>query len=173
MKKRNDLAHLIRHFCTKCALNVITLEKEIAIFMNPSDKELFMEYAWRFVGTFYIWGGDDPSGFDCSGYAIEALKSIGLLPREGDWTADQLWNMFAEKQVLKPSEGCLVFWGNNAGDAIHVEICVNDKFSIGASGGGSQTTSVAKAIEHNAFIKMRPMVSRPMILGYVDPFKEV
>jgi len=30
--------------------------------------------------TFYLWGGDDPlAGFDCSGFVIEILKSVGIL----------------------------------------------------------------------------------------------
>jgi len=135
-------------------------------------RELFMEYAWRFIGTFYVWGGDDPSGFDCSGYAIEVCKSVGALPRHGDWTAEGLWNHFSDKKVVKPYEGCLVFWANDAGKPVHVEICVNENLSIGASGGGSNTTTIAKAIEHNAFIKMRPMESRSRILGFVDPLMD-
>jgi len=131
-----------------------------------------MEYAWRFVNTFYLWGGDDPSGFDCSGFVIECLKSVGKLPRFGDWTAEGLWYHYKGKRVRDPHEGCLVFWANTDGKPIHIEICVNETLALGASGGGSATTTVEKAIEHNAFIKMRPMESRIGILGYVDPFKE-
>ena len=36
--------------------------------------------AWKYIGKFYKWGGDDPSGFDCSGFVIEILKSVGILP---------------------------------------------------------------------------------------------
>ena len=46
--------------------------------------------AWHYLGTPYIWGGDDFSGFDCSGFVIEILKSVGILPRDGDWTAAML-----------------------------------------------------------------------------------
>ena len=46
-------------------------------------------------------------GFDCSGYCIEILKSVGLLPRKGDWTAAGLFEKFGK--VVEPSTGCLVF----------------------------------------------------------------
>jgi len=45
-------------------------------------------YVSHFVGTFYTWGGDDPSSFDCSGLVVEALKSVGLISRHDDRTAD-------------------------------------------------------------------------------------
>src|SRR5262245_24009514 len=45
----------------------------------------------------YAWGGDDSiTGFDCSGLVIEGLRSVGLLARDGDWTAaDLLANVYA------------------------------------------------------------------------------
>lgn len=172
-RKRDAVAHLMRHHSAFCALHLINLEKELREYMEPSDRELFMDYAWRFIGTFYIWGGDDPSGFDCSGFAIECLKAVGQLPRSGDWTAQMLWERFVNQRVSNPKKGCLVFWANSQGKAIHIEICVNQQLSLGASGGGSTTVTVQDAIDQNAFIKMRPMASRAGILGYVDPFMEV
>jgi hypothetical protein len=47
----------------------------------------------------------------------------------------------------------------------HIEIAVNSRFSIGASGGGSKTD--------DAYIKMRPFRNRDSRkLFFVDPFKE-
>jgi len=136
-----------------------------------TDRELALDYAWRFIGTFYSWGGDDPSGFDCSGFVIEVLKSVGKLPRKGDWTAAGLYEHFKSVAVGEPREGCLVFW--HAGDKIiHVEMCVDSERSLGASGGGSKTLTREDAIRDNAFIKMRPFASRTNIYGFVDPFKE-
>lgn len=137
-----------------------------------TDRELALDYAWRFVGTFYSWGGDDPSGFDCSGFMVEVLKAVGKLPRSGDWTAAGLYERFESLSVSEPGEGCLVFW--HSGDKIvHVEMCVDSERSLGASGGGSKTRTKEDAIAHNAFIKMRPIKSRANIYGFVDPFKEV
>ncbi len=172
MRRRNELAHIVRHYCLQEILHVGMLEKELREYMSPSIRELFMDYAFKFVGKFYIWGGSDPSGFDCSGFCIEALKSVGALPRHGDWTAEGLWYHFKNKQVQDPHEGCLVFWADSAGKPIHIEICVNEQLALGASGGGSKTTTLEKAIEHDAFIKMRPMHTRAGIKGYVDPFSE-
>jgi cell wall-associated NlpC family hydrolase len=124
------------------------------------QRQRAIKVAWSYYGLWYKWGGDDPSGFDCSGLAIECLKSVGALPRKGDWTAQSLFNMFP----LIPREqiygGDLVFWSNAAGRVIHVEIVLDYWTSIGASGGGSGTKTEADAIAHNAFIKSRPIFSR-------------
>jgi len=136
-------------------------------------KDIMLEVAWSFIGRPYRWGGDDPiKGFDCSGLVIECLKSVGILPRKGDWTAQGLWGMFKDKQTDKPCPGCLVFWENKNGKVIHVELCLTDTLSIGASGGSSRTRSLDDAVNQNAFIKIRPFGSRKGLKGFVNPFKD-
>lgn len=132
------------------------------------------KYAWHFIGTPYHWGGDDPmEGFDCSGFVIEILRSVGMLSRHGDWTADDLWRRYQPARTAIPTEGCLVFWWNDQQTrVIHVEYCLNDRYSLGASGGGSSTTTVEDAVRRNAYIKMRPFMYRPGIAGFTDPFNE-
>lgn len=172
MKRRNELAHIIRHHCTSCALRVGQLERELREYFMASDREIMMEVAWRYLGTWYKWGGDDPEGFDCSGLVCECLQSVGLIGSHEDYTAQGLWNKFKAKcQVAIPEEGCLVFWEDHMGHVIHIEICINDRLAIGAKGGGSHVKSAGDAAKHNAYIKVRPMQARTGIKGYVDPFK--
>src|SRR5512139_2657361 len=104
-----------------------------------AERQLMMRVAWHYLGTPYIWAGDDPSGFDCSGFAVECLQSVGILPRRGDWSAAALFEMFkAQPAGMDPQSGDLIFWRNVVGGPIiHVEIMVDSKRSIGASGGGS------------------------------------
>lgn len=141
--------------------------------MKIADKRrLVVEVAKHYLGTFYRWGGDDPDGFDCSGFVIECLRSAGVLPRKGDWTAEMLALDFGWQRLEQTvDQGDLVFWHNRAGRIIHVEICLNDYLAIGASGGGSKTTTIEKAMQHNAFIKIRPIRSRPSIWGFVNPYQ--
>ena len=135
-------------------------------------KDVATRIAWSYLGTPYRWGGDDPSGFDCSGFCIEILKSVDKLPRDGDWTAAGLWKVFVGNRVTVPAEGCLVFWRNTTEEIIHVEYCLDDELSIGASGGGSRTKTEQDAYDQNAYVKIRPFKSRHGLAGFVDPFKE-
>lgn len=129
--------------------------------------------AMEWLGKPYVWGGDDPvDGFDCSGFVIELYKSAGLLPRKGDWTANGLFRYFDGCEVDQAEAGALVFWQNSTGKITHVEYCINETLSIGASGGGSKTKTTADAIKQNAYIKVRPIYERPRkIAGFVQGFK--
>lgn len=131
--------------------------------------EVALRVAYSHLGEAYRWRGDDSiDGFDCSGLAIEILKSSGRLPREGDWSAAQLKDKFPE--IQGPKQGALVFWKNAAGAIIHVEFCLDETFALGASGGDSSVVDGAAAAKKNAFVKIRPIASRAGIAGYVDPF---
>jgi hypothetical protein len=137
-------------------------------------------YAWSFIGIPYRWGGDDPSGFDCSGLAVEVLQGVGLFDRKADDNANGLFHRFPS--VEKPHRGCLAFWGRRDDSrlrATHVEIVVKTRdaqtWTVGASGGGSKTKTEADAWRQNAFVKLRPVHgpgARADFLGYCDPFKE-
>ena len=132
-------------------------------------RELAVKIAFSYIGTPYLW--DDLYDFDCSGFVSEILKSIGSLGRKGDWTAHQLADLWQRTRSDDP--GNLVFWRNGGGRVIHVEMCIGDGLAIGASGGGSKTTTLAAAIRQNAFIKIRPIHSRPKVWGFTDPFGEL
>jgi cell wall-associated NlpC family hydrolase len=130
------------------------------------------EYVWSFLGLPYRWGGDDPiQGFDCSGLVIEVLQSVGILPHGFDTTAEGLYQRFKVNTVAKGYAGCIVLWFNASGLATHVEFMADDYHTVGASGGGSATTSTQAAIEQNAFVKMRPLDYRGSNYKIVDPFK--
>lgn len=127
-------------------------------------------YLCRWVGTYYTWGGSDPSGFDCSGLMIETLQAVGILPMPFDHTANGLYLMLKNKTPPpKAYAGCLVFWFKE-GRAIHVEMMIDDYHTIGASGGGSKTLTRADAIRHDAFVKMRPVGYRGDNYKICDPF---
>lgn len=174
MNRRGELGHLIRNYCLVCQGRVRELLGEFNKIMEQSERDIFLDYAWRFVKVPYLWGGDDAlAGFDCSGYVIECLKGVGLLPYAGDWTAHALWVLFQEKKLDRPDPGCLVFWKGHHRMA-HVEIVVHPGLSLGASGGGSRTDTLQDAIDQDAYIKMRPYQDRDArTLYFVDPFKEV
>jgi peptidoglycan DL-endopeptidase LytE len=136
-----------------------------------SAKKWFITTALSYLGTPYIWSGDDPSGFDCSGFVLECLKSIGLIDEHVDHTADSLLNRYQSKAVDEPNEGALLFFLNDAGLATHVVICLDEYFQIGANGGTSKTTDLSAAWRDNAFIKIRPIHIKPNRCKIINLFK--
>ena len=126
-------------------------------------------YLQKWIGHFYLWGGDDPSGFDCSGLILEVLKSVGLTRPNLDMTASNLYWLFNKPQKSKPGSGKLVFWFREA-KVIHVEMMIDNSHVVGASGGGSATKTIADAVKHNAFVKMRPLNYRGTNFKICDPF---
>jgi cell wall-associated NlpC family hydrolase len=76
---------------------------------NPRPKvtgDQIVEYAKKFIGTLYRYGGTSPSGFDCSGFTQYVYKHFGI--SLGRTTRDQIHNGTAvSKSDLEP--GDLVF----------------------------------------------------------------
>lgn len=138
-----------------------------------NKRELALDIAKRFLNLPYKWGGDDSiGGFDCSGLVIEILKGVGIVDEKFDTTAHGLSEKFAETDIMQA--GTLVYWDwNKDGRIDHVEMIAfvedsGEMYTIGASGGGSSTTSPQSAEQANAFVKIRPLRA-----GYVltnDPF---
>jgi len=131
--------------------------------------------AFSLLNKPYIWGGDNPvEGLDCSGLVIEILKSMGVLPAQGDWTAQGLYERFKDKEVNEQHvrEGCLVFWEGMDGTANHVEYVLTSELSICARGGGSTIRSLKDALKYGAYSKIRPWKDRKgrSIKALVDPF---
>ena len=87
-------------------------------------------YALAQLGTPYLWGGDGPGGFDCSGLVQAAYAAAGIqLPR----TAQEQFDagpLVPDGQQLEP--GDLVFFGTGASDVTHVGIMVSQTEMVDA-----------------------------------------
>lgn len=135
-----------------------------------SGKRWFLRTALAYLGTPYIWGGDDPSGFDCSGLVVECLKSVGLLKESEDLTADGLYRRFEKGRIELPRQGALLFYLGGSGKATHVVICLDGFFQIGASGGGATNIDFSIAWHTNAYVKIRPIRFNPTKMAVLYPF---
>ena len=91
--------------------------------MYAKDREKIIEYAKKQLGVPYVWSGNDPKGFDCSGFTGYVMKEFGKeLARRAVEQFDGARKV-KEKNVQK---GDLVFFDNGSGIS-HVGIIVSDK----------------------------------------------
>ncbi len=112
------------------------------------------EYALKFVGTPYVWGGAGPAGFDCSGYTQYVFRQFGVpIPR----TADE---QFAYGQVVEgdPIPGDLVFFQTYDWGASHVGIYLGNGYFVNSIGSGVHVSSFASGYFTSRYLGARRFV---------------
>ena len=122
------------------------------------------EYAQKFIGKSYVWGGDGSGkcggGFDCSGLVLECLWAFGKLPK-GDLTAQKLHDkLLLEKgwrQGLSIKEGDVLFFGKDLQHITHTALAIGDGLMVEAGGGGSKCKTPATS---TGMVRVRPIASR-------------
>jgi len=86
--------------------------------------QLVVIIARQYLGVRYVYGGNTPSGFDCSGYTRWVFAKVGVqLPRTA---ASQAW---MGRRDADPHIGDLVFWNQ---PATHVGIYIGNGMFIAA-----------------------------------------
>ncbi|WP_274432709.1 C40 family peptidase [Alicyclobacillus sp. ALC3] len=82
---------------------------------SPTGQEVVV-YAQRFLGTPYVWGGESPTGFDCSGLVQTVYRHFGVcLPRTA--AQQHAATMPVSVQTLQP--GDLVFFDTTGATYSH------------------------------------------------------
>jgi len=137
--------------------------------MNQAD--VMVEYLMKFMGTPYIWMGNNPlHGFDCSGLVCEGLRSIGLIRRAEDLNSQMLHNKWpVAKRTVPPQRGDLLFFGKDSEQITHVAIAYSGGLMIEAGGGDSRSTTKEIAAMQNAFVRIRPISFRGDLVGTSRP----
>jgi cell wall-associated NlpC family hydrolase len=86
------------------------------------------------VGDDYVYGGNGPEDWDCSGLTLAAYAKIGVnLPR----TSEMQSLMGRHVSVNSLQTGDLLFWGLGPGLAYHVVIYIGGGHFIGAQNPGT------------------------------------
>jgi hypothetical protein len=102
--------------------------------VTPGDKAVL--FAFQQVGKPYIWGGNGPVGYDCSGLALASWEhgaGIGFA-RVAD---DQYHTAGVPVAMNQLQAGDLVFWGTNTSDwttVYHTAIYVGGNWIVEATG---------------------------------------
>lgn len=126
------------------------------------------EYAQKFIGKSYIWGGDGSgakfNGWDCSGLVLECLWAFGKLPK-GDLTAQKLNDKLFEKgwrQGLSIKEGDVLFFGKDVHHITHTALAIGDGLMVEAGGGGSKCKT---PVTSTGMVWVRPIAWRSNLVA--------
>ncbi len=124
---------IIAIFFTGCTPYIKNIEEDINITYSEEQTEKALEYALSRVGKPYVWGGNGPDEFDCSGFIIWSYKQIDrdikfkigneFFP---DASIDDIYN-FNTVQV-SPSDlrpGDIIFLTNDANRITHGGLFIN------------------------------------------------
>lgn len=121
-----------------------------------------VEYALKFIGRGYIWGGDGSGkcggGFDCSGLVLECLWAFGLYDGP-DTTAQGLHKALSAKGLASVPRGLenagdVLFFGNDAAHITHTALAIGDGLMVEAGGGGSKCKTPATS---TGMVRVRPI----------------
>ena len=128
---------------------------------NADLRFLIVEYAKRFLGTPYRYGGSTPEAFDCSGFVKYVYANFDIeLPRIA---ADQATaGYYVEKSDLKPGDA--VFFDTNRTKSYvnHAGIYIGDGKFIHASSGSKSYAVVISDLSEGFYNEMY-MVGRRVI----------
>ncbi|MRG88310.1 C40 family peptidase [Salinibacillus xinjiangensis] len=114
-----------------------TPKKETVKETAPIASSNVIEVARSYLGSPYVWGGESPSGFDCSGYLQFVFSQTGVqLPR----TVSDIWN--ATAPVEKPSVGDLVFFETYKPGPSHAGIYLGNNTFIHAGNNGVEISDM-------------------------------
>lgn len=129
-----------------------------------------VEYASKFVGLPYIWGGEHPSlGYDCSGLLQEVLSYCGMDPI-GDQSAQELFTQLARISTLNVKKaGSIVFYGKSINQISHVAFMIGENHMCEAGGGDSTCVDKSSAIARGAFVRIRLIDRRKDIVAVLLP----
>lgn len=133
------------NFGTKTGKAKLGKTLKLKVTGGNSNKGLqIVEEARKYKGTPYEWGGDDPGGFDCSGFTQYVYKQCGIsIPRT---SSEQYKDSSASERITDINQlqpGDLVFFTGSDGSKTnpgHVGIYVGNGKMIHAPSSGTTIT---------------------------------
>lgn len=134
------------------------------------DLDWILAAALQFLGKPYLWSGQGPNGYDCSGLVREVLAPTMVLPKD-DLNSQGMhdWLLKTGAHIGSLESGALAFYGADDHSITHVALLLSPDIIIEAAGGDHTTTSVEQAIKQNAFVKLRNINYRKDLVSVLMP----
>jgi cell wall-associated NlpC family hydrolase len=112
-----------------------------------------VNYAYKMLGTPYVWGGASTKGTDCSGLTLQCYRYAGItIPR----TSREQNNIGTKVSYSEMKPGDLITWSGagKGGRVSHVGIYVGDGYMIHAGNSGVCKASVAAYKRHTTLVSI-------------------
>jgi cell wall-associated NlpC family hydrolase len=112
---------------------------DVAAAAPVANGQYIANFALQFVGYPYVWAGNTPGGFDCSGFTqYVILNTVGI--DIGHGTGGQMnYGMWVDAGNLQP--GDLVYFAGTFGDGIsHTGVYIGDGQFVHAENEGTGVT---------------------------------
>lgn len=106
---------------------------------NTNIRDMVIEIAKKYIGRPYVWAGNGPNEFDCSGFTQYVYREAGLIPNDGSDTnskGQRLWG----KETTNPRPGDLICYDG------HVAIYLDENQIIHASKSAGKIIIASKNI---------------------------
>ena len=134
-----------------------------------TNVQIATAFAFSMLGVPYIYGGQSRAGTDCSGLVQQILDQVGLDPKN-DQNAQALFNILKTKQIEKPCEGRIVFFGSKITRIHHVGYCISEDRMIEAAHGTSLCTTVEYSKKIGAQVEINLITRLSDRIAVVNPF---
>jgi hypothetical protein len=90
---------------------------------SSASRNKIVASAKKYLGTPYVWAGNSPNGFDCSGFTSYVMKDFG---KELSRRSEDQYNDGKKVKDKNVQKGDLVFFSNGSGIS-HVGIVISEK----------------------------------------------
>lgn len=106
------------------------VERDFAIARTGANASTVIDFAMAQIGDPYVWGGNGPNGWDCSGLMVGAFRTVGVnLPR----TSRSQYTVGSPVAHGEWLPGDLLFFGASAGSIHHVVLYIGNGQIVHAS----------------------------------------
>jgi cell wall-associated NlpC family hydrolase len=120
-----------------------------------SSASRILSIANQYVGVPYVFGGNTPSGFDCSGFTRYVYSEVGIdLPR----MADEQYGVGYEVSMANLQPGDLVFFTTYLPGVSHVGIYMGNHQFINASNEGVSVADMDSSYWRSRFVGAKRVV---------------